>query len=162
MTGSRCGRCERLLVGDDRFVALLDVHNRVIQEAASRAHGIVFRNTGDGYGVWLVSAADALACAREIHDRLRSGAAHPPVSVRIGIAAGTAISLGGDLFGVDVVRAARLCGLAPADGTYVDAAVATAGAVAVHDLGPILLKGFATPEPVFSLAGASRPQRPTL
>lgn len=151
-----------LRVGDDRFVALLDAHNRVIQEAASGAHGVVFHNTGDGYGVWFVSAADALTCAREIHDRLRSGAAHPPVSVRIGIAAGTAISLGGDLFGVDVVRAARLCGLAPADGTYVDAAVAADGGVAVGDVGPIVLKGFAAPEPVFSLTDTNRPDRRTI
>jgi class 3 adenylate cyclase len=143
-------------VGDRRFVGLLEAHNRVIREAAARFRGVVFHNTGDGYGVWFVSADDAARCAHAIHDGLCGRADGEELSVRIGIAAGSAMALDGDLFGVDVVRAARLCALAPARGTYVDATVAAdvARSLEIRSLGPVALKGFPHPEDVFLLVPA--------
>ena len=46
-------------VGDHRFVAMLDEHNEVLRRVAEERGGVVFHNTGDGYGVWFTNAADA-------------------------------------------------------------------------------------------------------
>ena len=147
-----------VVVGDDRFVALLEEHNEIIRRRALAHGGVVFHNTGDGYGVWFTDAVDAVSCAVEVHDDLSAAAQRHPgqqVSVRIGVAVGTPTSLDGDLFGVDVVRAARLCSVADAETVVVDGTtherVRHRGDLRVHDLGPTHLKGFPAPEPAYRI-----------
>ena len=140
-------------VGDHRFVAMLDEHNEVLRRVAEERGGVVFHNTGDGYGVWFTNAADAVACAGEMHRRLAFlGSSTIPIRVRIGIATGRPLSLDGDLFGIDVVRASRVCGLVGAGETAIDAtSVARAGRPLGRSLGLVSLKGIPEPEEVFVL-----------
>ena len=144
-------------VGDSTYVAMLDEHNEILRAVVSNRDGVVFHNTGDGYGVWFARAADAVRCALEVHRRLAMAARRPfpPIQVRIGIATGRPLGLDGDLFGVDVVRAARLCGIVGAGETAIDAAtLAAIPPPSGRDLGPVVLKGFPDPERVFVVAAS--------
>jgi adenylate cyclase len=93
-------------------VTLLEEHQMVVNSCCADHRGTRFHNTGDGFGIWFASADDALACAQEIHRRLleaNRGHSDLPLRVRIGIAAGRPIPFDGDLYGIAVVRAARVC-----------------------------------------------------
>ena len=143
-------------VGDERFVALLDEHNDLLQRGLLAHDGVVFHNTGDGYGIWFGAADDAVASALAIHTSARPGRRPPSERIAAGCASASPpalpLSLGGDLFGVDVVRASRLCTLVGAGETAIDAA--TAGALSRAQgtpLGLVVLKGFVEPEPVYVL-----------
>ena len=141
-------------VGDRTFVAMLDRHNHVLRSAVEAHRGVIFHNTGDGYGAWFTHAADGAACALAMHNAL---AAEPGfterLQIRVGIACGAPIAVDGDLFGIDVVRAARLCTAAQPNGTCVDAATATAvrGMYDLRPIEPVRLKGFPDPEQLFLL-----------
>ena len=128
---------------------MLEEHNEIVRDVISSRGGVVFHNTGDGYGIWFTNADDAVWSATEVHRRLSRVGPRPlaPIEVRIGIATGRPLSLDGDLFGIDVVRASRLSALVGAGETAIDAA--TAGALSRAQgtpLGLVALKGFVEPE----------------
>jgi class 3 adenylate cyclase/tetratricopeptide (TPR) repeat protein len=111
-------------VGNDVFVSLLRDHNAVVRTRSIEQGGVVFHNTGDGYGVWFGSARAAWQAARAIHrdlaNRPRLGTDGTALTVRIGIAQGRAVVLENDLFGVDVVRTVRICSHANQNETALD------------------------------------------
>jgi class 3 adenylate cyclase len=111
-------------VGNEVFVSLLRDHNAVVRSRSIEQGGIVFHNTGDGYGVWFGSARAAWQAAHAIHRDLASrptlGADGTALTVRIGIAQGRAVVLENDLFGVDVVRTVRICSHARRNETALD------------------------------------------
>lgn len=138
--------------GDTWFVELVREHNEVVRSCLRSHAGVEFKHTGDGIAAWFAAPADAVACATAIGSGLeRVTVLHPdlPLQVRIGISVGEPIGHEGDLFGLSVVRAARLCGLAgPGEVLVTDEVVADArpDSAGFNARGEVLLKGF--PEPV--------------
>jgi class 3 adenylate cyclase len=148
-------------VGDERFVRVWAEHSRMVHRAALDHEGHRFHDTGDGFGVWFGDARQAVACAFEIHQRLRlSNVTSPdaPLTVRIGLAAGHPVAHGSDLYGLAVVRAVRVCAMAGGGETLAASEVLSVEPlrdVIVDFAGRVLLKGFSEPTNVFAL----RPRR---
>jgi len=102
-------------LGDERWVKVLDAHDRVVRSEVDRRSGHVVKSQGDGFMIVFGSADDAVAAAVGIQRGVRSSGRQlrrTPVQVRIGIHTGTAIARDGDYFGRNVAKAARLTALA--------------------------------------------------
>ena len=86
-------------------------HFGVLREAVADSCGEEVKSTGDGLMIVFRGAADAVACAISIQQRMerRNRAAEVPLTIRVGVALGDATCDEGDYFGMPVVEAARLC-----------------------------------------------------
>ncbi len=104
---------------ETRTMRLLNVHNRLIQQAVSEHHGHVIKTIGDAFLVEFPSVVHAVQCAQAIHAQLRThNAGHEQseqIHVRIGIHLGDILQQDGDVFGDGVNIAARLQSLAEPD-----------------------------------------------
>jgi adenylate cyclase len=102
-----------------RTLRLLEVHNRVIQQAAAEHHGTVIKTIGDAFLVDFPSVVHAVQCAQQIQARLKAQNAEKEnaeqIQVRIGIHLGDIVQKEGDVFGDGVNVASRLQGLAEPD-----------------------------------------------
>jgi class 3 adenylate cyclase len=102
-------------MGDPLFGELLQEHNRVVRERLRALGGVEFTHTGDGVGARFSSVDAALEFSLGLQRRFdQLNERHPEflLNVRIGIARGDALELrdeGGNLFGLTVVRAVRIC-----------------------------------------------------
>jgi class 3 adenylate cyclase len=149
--------------GDRRFVELLAEHQAIIDESIAMHRGTRFHSTGDGFGIWFLGASEAIACAVDIHRRMeRASESHPdlPLQVRIGLAAGQPIPFDGDLYGVAVVRAARVCAKASAGEVYLSSEVLDSERLAdveVDDAEHGILKGFDVPTTLYRLKRKDHP-----
>ena len=85
-------------------------HFGVLREAAACSCGEEVKSTGDGLMIVFRGAADAVACAISIQQRMerRNRSAEVPLAIRVGVALGDATCDEGDYFGMPVVEAARL------------------------------------------------------
>jgi adenylate cyclase len=105
---------ERL--GDDDWVRLLDVHDRLVREQIRRHRGHVVKTQGDGFMVVFRDPVEAVRAAIDIQRGLDgAGGRHlrrTPIRVRIGVHTGTVVSRDGDYFGRNVAMAARVAGQA--------------------------------------------------
>lgn len=133
--------------GDEAYVQLLRAHDRIVREGLRRYGGVEFKHTGDGVAAWFASPRQAVRCALELQDTL-AGALHAEsgvmVSVRCGLAAGDPVEEGGDLFGLAVARASRICALADGGTVLVSdeiAAMSPPDAFAFEDRGAVALRG---------------------
>src|SRR5262249_30329810 len=93
-------------VGGDRFVELIEEHDRTIGDLVRRHGGVPFSHTGDGLLAWFDRGDDAAACAVAFQPALDDvNLAHPdhPLRVRCGLAAGEPIAAAGNIFGLAVV-----------------------------------------------------------
>jgi class 3 adenylate cyclase len=149
--------------GDAAWVDLVEEHDDTIRACLRRHGGVEFKHTGDGIGAWFTSPADAVDCAMQMgRDLERASAQHPdtPLMMRAGVAMGEPVEHGGDLFGLSVVRASRLCDAA-ADGTVLvsdEVADAARGPDRTFRRdGARLLKGFPDPVGVHTVITAARP-----
>ena len=109
-----------------------------------------FNHSGDGLLAWFDRGDDAAACALAFQPALDDlNRSHPehPLQVRCGLAAGEPIDEDGNVFGLAVARAARVCAEGEA-GDVLASAEVMALATTVHGepRGPVALKGL--PEPV--------------
>lgn len=98
-------------LGDERWMALLSLHNRMVRRHVERSGGIEVKAQGDGFMLAFPSARAAVLCAIEIMRGLEAhGRSHPTeaLRIRIGMHAGEAIVEDNDLFGRPVVLAARI------------------------------------------------------
>ena len=99
-----------------RTLRLLNVHNRLIQQAVHEHHGHIIKTIGDAFLVEFPSVVHAVHCAQQVHTQLRAHNAEKEkaeqIHVRIGIHLGDIIEQEGDVFGDGVNIAARLQGLA--------------------------------------------------
>ncbi|MEE8421860.1 MAG: nickel-binding protein [Dehalococcoidia bacterium] len=129
-------------LGDDGAMALLKTHNEIIRRALQAHDGSEVKHTGEGFMASFISASDGVECAISIQgaiaahnqqastDRLatftqggsqslgagdRAGEAVNHLRLRIGVNAGEPVTDGGELFGVAVQLAARICERASAD-----------------------------------------------
>jgi class 3 adenylate cyclase/alpha-beta hydrolase superfamily lysophospholipase len=91
-------------LGDERWHALLDAHDRIVREQLHRYRGTEINTTGDGFLVSFDGPARAIRCAHEIVDVT----AALGLDLRLGIHTGECEVRGDDLGGLAVHIAARV------------------------------------------------------
>jgi class 3 adenylate cyclase len=98
-------------LGDERWMALLTVHNRLVRRHVQRSGGIEVKALGDGFMLAFPSARSAVLCSLDIMRSVEAhGRSHPTeaLRIRIGMHTGEATVEDNDLFGLAVVVAARI------------------------------------------------------
>lgn len=150
------------LVAEDEEETLrrLASYREVIDDFIAKANGRIFNTAGDAVLAEFPSAVDAVRCAIDIQESLRTrNMAYPPsrqMSFRIGITIGDVVERNGDLLGDGVNIAARLEGLAEVGGICVSRAVheQVANKLSVHfaDIGAQEVKNIPTPVHAYMVA----------
>lgn len=86
-------------------------HFGLLRDAVGDAGGREVKNTGDGLMVAFESAAAAVSCGVLIQQRFerRNQTAEEPLLIKVGVSVGDASTTEGDVFGMPVIEAARLC-----------------------------------------------------
>ncbi len=150
------------LVAEDEEETLrrLASYRSVVDDFIAKAGGRIFNTAGDAVLAEFPSAVDAVRCAIDIQESLRTrNMAYPPsrqMSFRIGITIGDVVERDGDLLGDGVNIAARLEGLAEVGGICVSRAVheQVANKLSVHfaDIGAQEVKNIPTPVHAYMVA----------
>ncbi|MCG2630006.1 adenylate/guanylate cyclase domain-containing protein [Bradyrhizobium sp. WYCCWR 13023] len=150
------------LVAEDEEETLrrLASYREVIDDFIAKASGRIFNTAGDAVLAEFPSAVDAVRCAIDIQESLRTrNMAYPPsrqMSFRIGITIGDVVERDGDLLGDGVNIAARLEGLAEVGGICVSRAVheqvANKLSVQFADIGAQEVKNIPTPVHAYMVA----------
>lgn len=142
-------------LGDDRALETLREHNRIVRSVLPDHRGRIIKNTGDGFMLVFDSPSDAVRFAISLQAALaRHSADNEPIRVRIGINAGEPVAEDGDLFGLAVNVAARLCDWAASGEVLCSAAVAglvMGKGFEFRDLGALELKGLSMPLATYRL-----------
>jgi class 3 adenylate cyclase/tetratricopeptide (TPR) repeat protein len=130
---------------------LREEHFALLREAAREAGGREVKNTGDGLMVAFESAAAAVSCAVLVQQRFerRNRSADEKLLIKAGVSAGDASTAEGDIFGMPVIEAARLCDRCSAGQILAKDLVAHLAAGRGHaftSVGALELKGL--PEPI--------------
>jgi class 3 adenylate cyclase len=130
---------------------LREEHFGLLRDAIGDAGGREVKNTGDGLMVVFESAAGAVSCAVSIQRRFerRNRSAAEPLLIKAGVSAGDASTAEGDVFGMPVIEAARLCDRCSAGQILAKELVAHLAAGRGHafvSVGALELKGL--PEPI--------------
>lgn len=137
--------------GDDRALALLDIHTALVADAIPST-GRVVKELGDGALVHVADPAEALAFCVILRARASHAALDGfPLWLRMGVHHGLARRRGDDLVGHAVNAAARIAALAqPREILVSESVVRAAGAppgTVFEEVGPTFLRG--VPEPVW-------------
>src|SRR6185369_1684356 len=150
------------LVAEDEEETLrrLASYRAVFDDFIARASGRVFNTAGDAVLAEFSSAVEAVRCAIDIQESLRTRNMAYPASrqmhFRIGITIGDVVERDGDLLGDGVNIAARLEGLAEVGGICVSRAVheqvANKLSVQFADMGAQEVKNIPTPVHAFMVA----------
>ena len=93
--------------GQTRAVELFTLHDLEVTNAVVGNNGRIVKHTGDGFLASFEFVDDALRCADQIHTGVRS--LDDELQVRIGVNPGNPVERGGDLFGLAVQIASRIC-----------------------------------------------------
>jgi adenylate cyclase len=142
-------------MGDDDWTKLIADYRRMAQTVAEAHHGTIIGTQGDGLLLRFGSPADAVRCGGALQRRFAaerdSGRSLPPV--RIGIHAGQAWAVDGDVLGQMVNLAARIAAIAGPDEVLVSEPVADHALpdVAFDDRGLQSLRGASTPRHLLAL-----------
>jgi adenylate cyclase len=100
-------------LGDERARELFLNHDRSVRSALAANRGLEVKHTGDGILAVFESVADALTCAVDIQRTLRTVTDEDNgLNIRVGMTSGEPLPEGGDLYGMAVNVAARVCGVA--------------------------------------------------
>ncbi len=150
------------LVAEDEEETLrrLASYRSVVDDFIAKANGRIFNTAGDAVLAEFPSAVDAVRCAIDIQESLRTrNMAYPTsrqMSFRIGITIGDVVERDGDLLGDGVNIAARLEGLAEVGGICISRAVheqvANKLSVQFADLGAQEVKNIPTPVHAYMVA----------
>ena len=148
---------ERL--GEDRFVEVMIVHNRMVRDCVGAHGGEVAKSQGDGFMIVFSSASAALDCAVELQRILSRYHAREPAEplllVRVGLHTGNIFQAEYDFLGRAVVLAARITGRARGGEILVSAACRDytrhLGRWRYGEAMEVSLKGLASVERVYSL-----------
>jgi class 3 adenylate cyclase len=150
------------LVAEDEEETLrrLASYRQVTDDFIAKSGGRIFNTAGDAVLAEFPSAVEAVRCAIDIQESLRTrNMAYPPsrqMSFRIGITIGDVVERDGDLLGDGVNIAARLEGLAEVGGICISRAVheqvANKLSVQFSDLGAQDVKNIPTPVHAFMVA----------
>ena len=143
------------LVAEDEEETLrrLAAYRAVIDDFIAKAGGRIFNTAGDAVLAEFPSAVEAVRCAIDVQESLRTrNLAYPPsrqMNFRIGITIGDVVERDGDLLGDGVNIAARLEGLAQVGGICISRAVheqvANKLSVQFADIGEQHVKNIPTP-----------------
>ncbi len=150
------------LVAEDEEETLrrLESYRAVFQDFVTRFSGRIFNTAGDAVLAEFPSAVEAVRCAIDVQESLRTrNLAYPAsrqMSFRIGITIGDVVERDGDLLGDGVNIASRLSGLAQPGGLCVARTVyeqvANKLSVEFIDIGEQAVKNIPTPIHVYALA----------
>src|SRR5437588_158477 len=150
------------LVAEDEEETLrrLASYRQVTDDFIAKGGGRIFNTAGDAVLAEFPSAVEAVRCAIDIQESLRTrNMAYPPsrhMSFHIGITIGDVVERDGDLLGDGVNIAARLEGLAEVGGICVSRAVheqvANKLSVQFADIGEQEVKNIPTPVHAFMVA----------
>jgi class 3 adenylate cyclase len=150
------------LVAEDEEETLrrLAAYRAVTDDFIAKAGGRIFNTAGDAVLAEFPSAVEAVRCAIDIQESLRTrNMAYPPsrqMNFRIGITIGDVVERDGDLLGDGVNIAARLEGLAEVGGICVSRAVheqvANKLSVQFADIGEQEVKNIPTPVHAYMVA----------
>jgi class 3 adenylate cyclase len=100
-------------LGDQRFLKVIDRHHRLFRDQIKANDGHEVKSQGDGFMVAFSSARRAIDCAVAVQKELENGKRMlRPLRVRIGLHTGEVMRHDGDLYGKNVVMAARVASLA--------------------------------------------------
>ena len=149
----------------DEYADVLATHRRLLRAAFTRHDGCVVDTLGDGFFVAFNRAFDAIAAALDAQRALHAqdwphGDA---VLVRMGIHAGEPLVVDDNYVGIDVHRAARICGAAHggqvilSESTYAKLSPDQKHELSVKDLGAHRLKDLEHPESILQLTPADIP-----
>src|ERR1700744_3324677 len=153
--------CPRLVAEDEEeTLRRLASYRAVIDDFIAKASGRIFNTAGDAVLAEFPSAVEAVRCAIDIQESLRTrNMADPPsrqMSFRIGITIGDVVERDGDLLGDGVNIAARLEGLAEIGRICVSRAVheqvANKLSVQFSDIGAQEVKNIPTPVHAYMVA----------
>ncbi len=151
---------QRARIGDDAADLVAAEHDRIVTEAAERHRGRVVKTLGDGALAIFPSALDAveagIAIAEEAKNRTTSDPSVGDLSIRVGIHAGEVSTAEGDVSGLPVAIAARVCGVANGGQVVVTSVVrsllGSRGDVTLVSTGAHRLKGVAEPMELWTVA----------
>lgn len=138
-------------LGDEAAMASLREHNRIVRDVLAGHRGRIVKSTGDGFMLAFDSPSDAVSFTIRLQQALLTHADADPanaIRVRIGINAGEPVAEDGDLYGMAVNVAARLCDQAATGEVLVSAVVAglTMGkGFTFAEIGALELKGLSSP-----------------
>lgn len=138
--------------------AALARHDEIVRSAIEGNDGYVFSTAGDAFAAAFGRASDAAAAAATAQRHLREEAWPDDmvVGVRIGLHTGEAQERGGDYFGPDVNRAARVMAAANAGQVLMSSSTAELlGHDRLTDLGEHRLKDLGVPTRLWQLGSES-------
>ena len=126
---------QRARIGDQAADELRREHDAIVAHAAATHDGHVVKSTGDGSMAVFAGAADAVEAAVAIQQgvELRNRGSAEPLGLRVGISLGDLAHENGDLFGLAVNEAARLCALADAGEILLSDLVRAVSALAARE-----------------------------
>src|SRR5262249_14681517 len=115
----------RLMEADEAgtLAALKQRRKEVLEPLVAEHHGRIFKVAGDGVLIEYASAVNAVQCAVDLQQAMRSQPDDRHIVLRIGINLGDVMVEGGDLYGEGVNVAARLQELADPGGLCVSGKV---------------------------------------
>lgn len=158
------------LVAEDEEETLrrLETYRAVFSDFITRSGGRVFNTAGDAMLAEFRSAVDAVRCAVDVQESLRTRnlayVSSRHMNYRIGIAIGDVVERDGDLLGDGVNIASRLEAIAPTNGICISRSVyeAVANKISLKfaDLGQQQLKNIPERVHAYSLALDQREARP--
>ena len=153
------------LVAEDEEETLrrLASYRAVMDDFIARAGGRIFNTAGDAVLAEFSSAVEAVRCAIDIQESLRTRNMAYPASrqmcFRIGITVGDVVERDGDLLGDGVNIAARLEGIAPVGGICISRTVheqvANKLSVQFADIGEQQVKNIPTPVHAYQIRDAA-------
>jgi class 3 adenylate cyclase/DNA-binding SARP family transcriptional activator len=134
-------------LGDDAADEVRRSHFSILRRAIDEHRGSEVKSVGDGLMVAFASAREAVSCAAEMQQAV--SAQEDRLELRVGIDAGEPIHDGGDLYGMPVVVARRLCDAASGGQVLVSDVVRMLSErrleLPLDTIGPLLLKGIDKP-----------------
>lgn len=111
-------------LGDDEWVRLIRAHDEIVARAVKRHDGQIVKTQGDGFMAAFRTPDEAVGAAMRLNTGLtESEAIDVPLAVRVGVHTGQVVSENGDLFGTNVVMAARIADVAKGNEVLVSDAV---------------------------------------
>ena len=146
------------VLGDDKSMELLRVHNALTRDALRAHAGREIKHTGDGFMVSFASAVSAVECAIDIQKTMIKHNEENPkaiMNLRIGISAGEPVRNDKQLYGAAVNLAARLCAHAKPGSILVAQVVrdlCIGKTIPFAGCGEFEAKGFEQPVPLFDVA----------
>ena len=139
-------------VGDERWIELLESHDRIVREQLARFRGEEVETTGDGFLATFDGPTRAVSCASRIAEAVR----RLGIDVRAGLHTGEVELTNGKVGGLAVHIAARVTAAAPVGGVLVSSTVRDLSAgsgIEFADHGTHQLKGIPGEWPLYEVKG---------